>query len=58
MGPPILTKLATEVGVIEIFQKAKLVLFSDFQFKSYRWSHLGPPELEKSCFSKGKFGKP
>ena len=30
MGRPILMKLAPEVGLIEIFQKAKLVLFSDF----------------------------
>ena len=58
MSRPILTKLAPEVGLIEIFQKPNWFCSLTFSSKVTRGSHLGPTELEKSCFSKGTFGKP
>ena len=58
MGWPILMKLAPEVGLIEIFQKPSWFCSLTSRSKVTGGSHLGPPEHEKSCFSKGKFGKP
>ena len=49
MGPPILMKLASEVGLIEIFQKPSWFCSLTFQ-KLQDGSHIGPPEHEKSCF--------
>ena len=58
VGRPILMKLAPEVGLIEIFQKPSWFCSLTFSSKVTGGSHLGPPEHEKSCFWKGKFGKP
>ena len=50
MGRLILTKLAPEVGLIEIFQKPSWFCPLSFSSKVTGGSHLGPPEHEKSCF--------
>ena len=60
MGRPILMKLAPEVGLIKIFQKPSWFCYLTFSSKvtGGGGSHLGPPEHEKSCFLKAKFGPP
>ena len=50
MGRLILTKLAPEVGLIEIFQKLSWFCSLTLSSKVTEGSHLGPPEHEKSCF--------
>ena len=50
MGRLILTKLTPEVGLIEIFQKPSWFCSLTFSSKVTGGFHLGPPELEKSCF--------
>ena len=50
MGRPILMKLTTEVGLIEIFQKPSWFCSLTFCSKVTGGSHLRPPEHEKFCF--------
>ena len=50
MARLILMKLAPEVGLIEIFQKPSWFCSLTFSSQVTAESHLGPPELEKSCF--------
>ena len=50
MGRPILVKFATEVDLIEIFQKASWFCSRTFSSKVTGGSHLGPPDHEKCCF--------
>ena len=53
VGGPILMKLSSEVGLTEIFQKSKLVLFSYFYFKRFRGLSFGASGTVKILLQKG-----